>query len=115
MSTRQFLSPEGVSAIYRPDRVLRIEVCGHEGGIENVRIQSAGNMPVEFPIFMVEADENPVLGVVPYVAREEFKVYRIPDAIVLHSASGSTRYPVKSDRMGAATSSGRIRGKPKLN
>jgi hypothetical protein len=95
VSTRQFLSPEGVSATCRRDRVLTIEVSGREGGIENVRIQSAGTMPVEFPIFMVEADENPVLGVMPYVVHEDFKVHRIADAIVVHSSTGSKRYPVQ--------------------
>jgi hypothetical protein len=31
----------------------------------------------------------------PYDVRTEFKVCRIPDAIVVHSSNGSKRYPVR--------------------
>ena len=53
MSTKQFLSPEKVAATYHRGLGLTVEVSGHEGGVQNVRIQSAGEMPLEFPIFMV--------------------------------------------------------------
>jgi len=94
MSTRQFLTPETVSATYRRDCGVTIGVSGHESDVKNIRIRSAGSMPIEFPIFMVEADDDPSAGVLPYDVRTEFKVCKIPDAIIMHSSSGSTRYPV---------------------
>ena len=100
MSTRQFLSPEKVSATYRYECGLTIKASGHESGVENIRIRSAGSMPIEFPIFMVEADEISIAGVLPYDVlpydvRTEFKVCRIPDTIVMHSSNGSKHYPVR--------------------
>jgi len=95
MSTRQFLIPEKVSATYRCECGLTIEVSGHESGVKDVRIRSAGSMPIECPIFMVEGDEIPIAGVLPYDVRTEFKVCRIPAAIVMHSSNGNKRYPVR--------------------
>jgi hypothetical protein len=93
MST--LLSPAKVSATYRYGRGIVIEVSGCESGVENVRIRSAGSMPLEFPMFVVEADETSGVRVAPYEARIDFAVCRVPDAIVMHSLKGSRRYEVR--------------------
>jgi hypothetical protein len=89
------LRPQKVAATYRCDLGLVIEVWGRESGVDNVRIRSAGSMPLEFPLFMVEADEADAGGVLPYDVRAEFATSRIPDAIIMHSHKGSKRHRVR--------------------
>jgi hypothetical protein len=96
MNTRQFLAPEKVSATYHRGAGLTIEASGHEDGVQNVRICSAGAIPLEFPLFMLEADETSVTGVLSYSVRTMFNARKNPDAIVIVlSPSENKRYPVR--------------------
>jgi hypothetical protein len=80
MNERIELRPAQVSAEYR-DGMLMIHAAGREDGVEHIRIDQLGDMPIEPPEFVVVGEAGPVIGNFPYSVNGSFPYDHNPGVI----------------------------------
>lgn len=91
----ELLTPETVTATYQ-EGVLTIEASGQEDGFTDIRIVADAIEPMERPLFRVEGEQTPAIGMFPYEVRASFPMDEDPHEIALRTADGTELIPVRS-------------------
>lgn len=88
------LTPDDVSATYQAG-VLTIEASGHEDGVTDISVVSAGDEPATPPTFQIRGQQSPAIGLFPYRVEATFPMERDPHEIAVESPSGTRTVSVR--------------------